>query len=97
MRGKYRDVILPMTMLRRLDAVLENTKQALRDMRAVLDHAGVVEQDSALRAAARQALYSTSKFTLRDLRARASRQRLEADCRAHLNRFADEVSLKRYV
>ena len=27
-RGKYRDVILPMTVLRRLDAVLEPTKQA---------------------------------------------------------------------
>ena len=28
-RGKYRDVILPMTVLRRLDAVLEPTKQAV--------------------------------------------------------------------
>ena len=28
-RGKYRDVILPMTVLRRLDAVLEPTKQTL--------------------------------------------------------------------
>ena len=27
-RGKYRDVILPMTVLRRLDAVLESTKAA---------------------------------------------------------------------
>ena len=26
-RGKYRDVILPMTVLRRLDAVLEPTKE----------------------------------------------------------------------
>ncbi len=34
-RGKYRDVILPMTVLRRLDAVLENTKQAVLDMRWV--------------------------------------------------------------
>ncbi len=32
-RGKYRDVILPMTVLRRLDAVLEPTKQAVLDMR----------------------------------------------------------------
>jgi type I restriction enzyme M protein len=30
-RGKYRDVILPMTVLRRLDAVLEPTKQAVLD------------------------------------------------------------------
>ena len=35
-RGKYRDVILPMTVLRRLDVVLEDTKQAVLDMKAVL-------------------------------------------------------------
>ena len=28
-RGKYRDVILPFTVLRRLDSVLEPTKQAV--------------------------------------------------------------------
>jgi type I restriction enzyme M protein len=40
-RGKYRDVILPMTVIRRLDAVLEPTKQAVLDMKASLDKAGV--------------------------------------------------------
>lgn len=48
-RGKYRDVILPMTVLRRLDAVLEPTKQAVLDMKASLDAADVVHQDQALR------------------------------------------------
>ena len=38
-RGKYRDVILPMTVLRRLDVELEPTKQAVLDMSASLDHA----------------------------------------------------------
>jgi type I restriction enzyme M protein len=33
-RGKYRDIILPMTVLRRLDAVLEPTKQSVLDMKA---------------------------------------------------------------
>ena len=66
-RGKYRDVILPMTVLRRLDAVLEPTKQAVLDMKASLDKAGIVNQDQALRQAAGQAFYNTSKFTLRDL------------------------------
>ncbi len=44
-RGKYRDVILPMTALRRLDAVLEGSKQDVLDMKASLDKAGVVHQD----------------------------------------------------
>ncbi len=73
-RSKYRDVILPMTVLRRLDAVLEPTKQAVLDMKANLDAARIVHQDQALRQAAGQAFYNTSKFTLRALRARASQQ-----------------------
>src|SRR5947208_6919249 len=70
-RGKYRDVILPMTVLRRLDAVLEPTKQDVLRTKEFLDQAGIVSQDHALRQAAGQAFYNTSKFTLRDLRAPA--------------------------
>jgi len=70
-RGKYRDVILPMTVIRRLDAVLEPTKQAVLDMKERLDKAGITNQDRALRDAAEHDFYNTSKFTLRDLRSRA--------------------------
>ena len=90
-RGKYRDVILPMTVLRRLDAVLEDSKQAVLDMKEMLDAAGVVEQDLALREAAGQAFYNTSKFTLRDLKARANRQQLTADFEAYLDGFSPNV------
>ena len=90
-RGKYRDVILPMTVLRRLDAVLEDTKQAVLDMKAQLDDAGIVEQKEALRHAAGQAFYNTSKFTLRDLRARANRQQLTADFVDYLDGFSPNV------
>ena len=90
-RGKYRDVILPMTVLRRLDAVLEDSKQAVLGMKATLDAAGIVEQDSALRQAAGQAFYNTSPFTLRDLRARAGRQQLTADFEAYLDGFSPNV------
>ena len=90
-RGKYRDVILPMTVLRRLDAVLEDSKQAVLDMKASLDKARIVEQDTALRQAAGQAFYNTSKFTLRDLRARANRQQLTADFTAYLDGFSPNV------
>ena len=90
-RGKYRDVILPMTVLRRLDAVLETRKQAVLDAKAMLDKAGIVEQDAALRRAAGHAFYNTSKFTLRDLRARANRQQLKADFEAYLDGFSPNV------
>src|SRR5512135_1735005 len=90
-RGKYRDVILPMTVLRRLDSVLELTKKAVLDMKASLDQAGIANQDAALRQAAGQAFYNTSKFTLRDLRARASQQQLRADFEAYLDGFSPNV------
>ena len=90
-RGKYRDVILPMTVLRRLDAVLEVSKKAVLDMKGTLDAEDIVEQDLALRQVAGQAFYNTSKFTLRDLRARANRQQLTADFRAWLDGFSPNV------
>ena len=90
-RGKYRDVILPMTVLRRLDAVLEDSKQAILDMKATLDRAGVVEQDQALRKAAGHAFYNTSKFTMRDLLTRTTSQQLTADFRDYLDGFSPSV------
>jgi type I restriction enzyme M protein len=90
-RGKYRDVILPMTVLRRLDAVLEPTKQSVLDMKASLDKAKITNQDQALRQAASQAFYNTSKFTLRDLKARTSQQQLKADFEAYLGGFSPNV------
>lgn len=90
-RGKYRDVILPMIVLRRLDSELEPTKQAVLDMKTSLDEAGITNQDQALRQAAGQAFYNISKFTLRDLRARASQQQLRADFEAYLDGFSPNV------
>ena len=90
-RGKYRDVILPMTVLRRLDAVLEPTKQAVLEAKAWLDEQGIVDQRSTLRDAAGQPFYNTSKFTLHDLRARASRQQLRADFEDYLDGFSPSV------
>jgi type I restriction enzyme M protein len=90
-RGKYRDVILPMMVLRRLDAVLEPTKQAVLSMKHNLDKAGITNQDAALRQAAEQAFYNTSRFSLRDLRNRASQAQLKADFEAYLDGFSPNV------
>ena len=90
-RGKYRDVILPMTVLRRLDAVLEPTKPFVLEMKQTLDAAGITHQDQALRQAAGQAFYNTSKFTLRDLKARSSQQQLKDDFVDYLDGFSPNV------
>lgn len=90
-RGKYPDVILPMCVLRRLDAVLEPTKKAVIETKAMLDKAGITEQHAALCDAAKQAFYNTSKFTLRDLKSRANQQQLLADFTAYLDGFSPNV------
>ncbi len=90
-RGKYRDVILPMTVLRRLDVVLEDNKQAVLNIKAKLDQEGIVKGHKALHSAAKQAFYNTSKFTLCDLKARANRQQLALDFTAWLDGFSPNV------
>ena len=90
-RGKYRDVILPMTVLRRLDAVLEPTKQAVLDMKVSLDKEKISNQDAALRSAAGQAFYNTSPFLLRDLKGRATQQQLRDDFETYLDGFSPNV------
>jgi type I restriction enzyme M protein len=90
-RGKYTDVILPMVVLRRLDAVLEPTKPAVLAMGAKLDKAKVANRDAPLRQASGQAFYNTSKFTLRDLKNRSNQQQLKADFEAYLDGFSQNV------
>src|SRR5664280_564064 len=90
-RGRYRDIILPMTVLRRLDAVLEPTKQEVLDMKAALDREKIVHQDDALRDASGQAFYNTSPFLLRDLKSRATQQKLKDDFEAYLDGFSPNV------
>jgi type I restriction enzyme M protein len=90
-RGKYRDVILPMTVIRRLDAVLEATKDAVLRMKDQLDKAGVANQHAALCQASGEAFYNTSRFRLRDLTSRARRQQLKSDFEAYLDGFSPNV------
>jgi type I restriction enzyme M protein len=90
-RGKYRDIILPMTVIRRLDAVLETTKEAVLQMKKALDAAGVIEQTAGLCSAAGQAFCNSSPFVLRDLKSRAKNQQLKADFIAYLDGFSPNV------
>ena len=90
-RGKYRDVILPMTVIRRLDVMLEPTKQAVLDMKKTLDDAKVDNQWPALCIAAGQAFCNVSSFCLRDLTSRAKKQTLKTDFETYLDGFSPNV------
>lgn len=94
-RGKYRDVILPMVVLRRLDALLEPTKDAVMEELAFQrDEAGLTELDGAgLRQSSGYVFYNTSPWTLQRLKNTATnnQQILVANFEEYLNGFSGNV------
>ena len=94
-RGKYRDVILPMVVLRRLDTLLEPTKQAVLDeLTFQRDEMQQIELDDApLREASGYVFYNTSKWTLKTLHDTATnnQQLLLANVEEYLRGFSANV------
>ena len=93
-RGKYRDVILPMTVLRRLDSILEPTKQAVLDEVVFQKEEGFHELDiDGLCDASGYVFYNASKWTLKTLRESTSnnQQLLLSNFEEYLNGYSDNV------
>ncbi|WP_232251456.1 type I restriction-modification system subunit M [Oscillatoria acuminata] len=94
-RGKYRDVILPMFVLRRLDCLLESTKDAvLEEVRFQREEVGLtVLEPEGLRDASGYVFYNVSDWTLKKLVSTAAnnRQILEANLKAYLDGFSSDV------
>src|SRR6516165_5251108 len=70
-RGKYQDVILPLTVLRRLDCVLKPTKEKVLKRQAELRGKGLHDLDAQLRRASGFAFYNTSRYDFEKLLADA--------------------------
>jgi len=94
-RGKYRDVILPMVVLRRLDSLLEPTKdKVLEEVKFQLEEMQLTEFDeTGLREASGYVFYNTSKWTLTQLFSTATnnQQILLANVEEYLNGFGSNV------
>ena len=94
-RGKYRDVILPMVVLRRLDTLLEPTKaKILEEVEFQRTEMDATELDDApLKAISGYVFFNTSKWTMRALAETAtnSQQILLANVEEYLNGFSDNV------
>lgn len=94
-RGKYRDVILPMVVLRRLDALLESTKEAVtEEVSFQQNEMKLTELDeSALKAASGYVFYNTSKWTLTQLfkTATNNQQILLANVEEYLDGYSNNV------
>ena len=92
-RGKYRDVILPMTVIRRLDAVLSPTKAEVLAEKERAEEFGFNDAARAqlLMRITGVSFYNDSPFTLTTLAASDNPQRLRADFEAYLNGFSVNV------
>lgn len=94
-RGKYRDVILPMVVLRRLDALLESSKdKVMEELRFQREDAGFTELDpEGLKDASGYVFYNISDWTLKRLHDTATnnQQILEANFNAYINGFSPNV------
>ena len=90
-RGKYRDVILPMTVIRRLDSLLESSKQKVLELKEKLEQAGITDTWPALCAAAGYAFCNASPFTLKELAGKTKSQTLESDFIEYLDGFSENV------
>ena len=88
-RGKYQDVILPLTVLRRLDCVLADTKPKVLQRQAALRKRGLKNLDEQLRVASGFAFYNTSRYDFEKLVADAPQ--LAANLRNHLVGFSPNM------
>ncbi|MDA3922121.1 MAG: class I SAM-dependent DNA methyltransferase [Salinisphaera sp.] len=94
-RGKYRDVILPMVVLRRLDTLLEPTKEAvLKEVRYQKEEDGATElDDEPLKEASGYVFFNTSQWTLKKIYGTATnnQQILLANIEDYLDGFSGNV------
>ena len=88
-RGKYQDVILPLTVLRRLDCVLAPTKEKVLARKAELKGLGLEDMDAQLKKAAKFAFYNTSRYNFERLLADAPQ--LAANLRNYIVGFSDDM------
>lgn len=94
-RGKYRDIILPFVVLRRIDSLLEETKDLV--LAEVTFQKGALEltelDPEGLKAAAKYVFYNTSTWTMEKLKGTAtnSQQKLVANFEEYLNGFSANV------
>lgn len=88
-RGKYQDVILPLTVLRRIDCVLEPTKDGVLARNAELHELGLENRDAQLRKASGYAFYNTSRYDFRRLLADAPN--LAANLRNYIAGFSPNM------
>jgi type I restriction enzyme M protein len=88
-RGKYQDVILPLTVLRRLDCVLAPSKEKVLRRQAELRDRGLQDPGAQLRKLSGFAFYNTSRYDFEKLLADAPH--LAANLRNYIAGFSPNM------
>ena len=91
MRHEYGEIILPLTVLRRLDAVMAKTRQAVWDRDAVLTSQGIENKDRLLKAAAKLPFYNTSKFDFSLIASDTDNKFVAKNLRDYISYFSEDV------
>lgn len=90
-KGKYKDIIMPMLVLRRIDVLLEPTKDKVIACKEKLDKIGLTNQDQALCFESGYPFYNTSKFTLKLLTVETDPQRLKLNFIEYIKGYSNDI------
>ncbi|MCX6152778.1 MAG: class I SAM-dependent DNA methyltransferase [Candidatus Kapabacteria bacterium] len=88
-RGKYKDVILPMTVIRRIDCLLEPTKNKVLEMHKFFDEKKIANQAPGLKRESGYVFYNTSEYTLKKLLREP--EHIKKNFEDYLNGFSDNI------
>lgn len=90
-KGEYKKIIMPMMVLRRIDVLLEPTKQTLIAQKKMLDDNKITNQDPILFNITGYPFYNTSLFTMKTLKSETDPLRLKMNFTDYLNGFSKDV------
>lgn len=90
-KGEYKKIIMPMMVLRRIDVLLEPTKEQLLAQKKMLDDHNINNQDPILYGVTGYPFYNTSLFTMKTLKSETDPLRLKMNFIDYLNGFSRDV------
>lgn len=90
-KGEYKNIIMPMMVLRRIDVLLEPTKEKVLKQKELLDNNHIDNQDPILFMTTGYPFYNTSKFTMKTLKSETDPLRLKLNFTDYLNGFSKDV------
>lgn len=89
-RGKYRDVIIPMTIIRRFDSIIEPHKNKMLEYKKMAED-NKLDVEETLNTMVELPFYNISNFNLQDLKHETNRQNLKKNFEEYLNGFSDNI------